>query len=201
MRPIAHSERLIVVVGPSGAGKDSVLAAWRARLPARTLHFATRVVTRRAGASEAHESVDEAGFDALRAVDALATWWQANDLHYGVRWRELSPLADGGWVVLNGSREHLAILRLQAPRLHVVHITAPEAVLARRLAERSREAAPSIERRLARRPGVSAALTLDNSGALASTVDALHRWWCRHAAAGGVASRGDAGRNTPRRSR
>ena len=55
--PIAQSERLLAVVGPSGAGKDSVLAAWRAlqqqqqatpHAPAALPHYARRVITRAA---------------------------------------------------------------------------------------------------------------------------------------------------------
>ncbi|MES2889092.1 MAG: phosphonate metabolism protein/1,5-bisphosphokinase (PRPP-forming) PhnN [Pseudomonadota bacterium] len=177
--PIASAERLLVVVGPSGAGKDSVLRAWRERLSATDAEvaFARRVITRPPEANEAHESVDEEAFARLRAQRALATWWQANGLLYGIRQTELAPLAQGAWVVMNGSRAHLPALRAQAPGLRAVAITAPTEVLAERLAQRGREDAQALAQRLARAPQAEVDLTLCNDGTLADTADALHRWW------------------------
>jgi ribose 1,5-bisphosphokinase len=181
---IAHSERLIVVVGPSGAGKDSVLQAW-AELrhaegePGAALHQAQRVITRPAdGGAEQHEAVSHDDFAALQERGLLATTWQAHGLHYGVRHRELAPLAAGAWVVLNSSRAHLPTLRRQAPRLGLVEITAPPALLAQRLAGRGREDAEAVTLRLQRdAPVVQADLTLVNDSSLLEVAQGLQRWW------------------------
>jgi ribose 1,5-bisphosphokinase len=88
---IAGARRLIVVVGPSGAGKDSVLRGWRAAPDAP--HFAQRVITRAPDATESHEAVVPGDFAGLRAQGLLATWWRAHGLDYGVRRAQLEPLA------------------------------------------------------------------------------------------------------------
>jgi len=173
---ISHGEHLIVVVGPSGAGKDSVLRGWK-RLAGDALHVARRTITRPTDVNEDHESVTGAGFEQLLADDQLATWWHANGLSYGIRRSELAPLARGLWVAMNGSRAHLPVLRAQAPRLHCVEITAPPELLRKRIAERGREGSEDMHFRLSRVLPVKADLTLSNEGALDDTVQALHAWW------------------------
>lgn len=184
---IAGGHRLVVVVGPSGAGKDSVLRAWRASLGAGAPDAARRVITRSPDASESHEAVTPADFAGLRERGLLATWWHGHGLDYGVRRSELAPLADGRWVWLNGSRAHLPALRAQAPGLRVVSVTAPAHLLASRLATRGREGADAREARLARTIAapVQADLGLVNDGDLAACVAALSGWWdaLRHAQA------------------
>lgn len=176
---IVGGERLIVVVGPSGAGKDSVLRGWRAALGADAPGFARRVITRAPDASEAHEAVTPGDFAGLRAQGLLATWWQAHGLDYGVRPCEFEALADGRWVVLNGSRAHLPVLRAQAPGLRIVEVSAPAHVLAQRLATRAREDPQARERRLARASAhaTEADLVLVNDGALQQSVHGLVQWW------------------------
>lgn len=180
---ITHARHLLVVVGPSGAGKDSVLAAWaalRATLPpGPALRTARRTITRPADdGAERHEPVSVDTFEALQREGAFATAWQAHGLGYGVRRAELAPLAEGAWVVLNSSREHLPLLRRQAPGLAVIEITAPEAVRAARLAGRAREDAAAVAARLRRAvPPVHADLTLVNDASLDELARALQRWW------------------------
>lgn len=178
---IPHSERLIVVVGPSGAGKDSVLQAW-AGLRGQSgpqVHQAQRVITRPAdGGAEQHEAVSAEDFAALLAAGALATAWAAHGLSYGVRQRAFAPLALGDWVVLNSSRAHLPTLRRQAPGLSVIEITAPAELRAQRLAGRGREGEGAVAARLAREvPAVGANLTLVNDSSLDEVALALQRWW------------------------
>ena len=176
---IGGAARLIVVVGPSGAGKDSVLRGWRAAGDAP--HFAQRVITRAPDAHEAHEPATAAGFAGLRARGLLATWWQAHGLDYGVRCAQLEPLAQGRWIALNGSRAHLPALRVQAPGLRVVAVEASPEVLAQRLAARGREDATARAARLAREIAtpVDADLHLLNDGDLQRSVATLLRWWQR----------------------
>ena len=178
---IAGARRLIVVVGPSGAGKDSVLRGWRAALGPAAPAIAQRVITREPDATEAHEAVTGSDFAGMRSRGLLATWWQAHGLDYGVRWQQLEALAAGRWVVLNGSRAHLRALRAQAPGLRVVEVSAPAHVRAERLAARAREDSSAREGRLAREIAdrVDADLALVNDGELRHSVDALLRWWQR----------------------
>jgi ribose 1,5-bisphosphokinase len=174
---IAGAPRLIVVVGPSGAGKDSMLRGWRAAPDAP--QFAQRVITRASDVNESHEAASPADFAGLRSQGLLATWWRAHGLDYGVRKSQLEPLAQGRWVVLNGSRAHLPALRAQAPGLRVVEVSAPAPLLAQRLAARAREDASARDRRLARAVAlpVDADFVLVNDGELQHGVDALLRWW------------------------
>jgi len=144
--------RLVYLMGPSGAGKDSVLAWVRERLDAALpVHWARRTVTRHAAAGgEAHEAVDEERFHLLRERGALAMHWRANGLAYGVRHEELAALRGGGWVFVNGSREHFAQALRDFPGLRGVHITAHPEVLRQRLLARGRESAEAVAARLAR---------------------------------------------------
>ena len=176
LHPIAHSQRLLVVVGPSGAGKDSVLRAWR-RLAGDALHVTRRVITRPADVNEDHESVTGAAFEALLANGQLATWWRANGLSYGIRQSEFAPLSQCRWVAMNGSRAHLPTLRTQAPELCCIEITAAPQVLRARIAARRREGSEDMSARLSRQLPIDADLTLTNDGALNDTVRALDAWW------------------------
>jgi ribose 1,5-bisphosphokinase len=166
-----HRGRLIYVVGPSGAGKDSLLEWMRARLPADAgVRVARRTITRPAGAGgEDHIAATDAQFDAALARGEFALHWRANGHRYGVG-REIEQwLADGESVVVNGSREYLTVAKVKFPQLEAVHVVAPAAVLEARLARRSRERPDEAGRRLqrtARMPDTTrdAALLLVNDG-------------------------------------
>lgn len=184
------SARLIVVVGPSGAGKDSLLTLWRASLPFwQRPHLARRSITRPAEAGaqvhEAHEALTPEQFVAMARAGAFALRWQAHGLHYGIRHAQLAPLSRGGWVLLNGSRAHLPLLRLAAPRARVLLVDAPEALRAARLQARGREPAPAHAARLQRQlPGVGQVgpapdLHIVNDRSLADAAAQLQAWWLR----------------------
>ena len=167
------SGRLVYCMGPSGAGKDSLLDWLRHHLPAaHAPHWARRTINRTAApGGEAHESVDAAAFQQLRAQQAFALHWEANGLHYGVRHAELAPLSQRRWVVVNGSRAYLPQALQSHPDLVAVHITASPDVLRRRLATRGRESAAQIEARVRRAanyqpPPHAAAVEVHNDGAL-----------------------------------
>jgi ribose 1,5-bisphosphokinase len=172
------NERLIYVMGPSGAGKDSVLAglqaAWSAAAP---LHWARRTITRSAQpGGEAHEPADPQAFAALHEAGAFAMHWQANGLCYGIRHTELAPLRQGAWVLVNGSRAWLPELQRRWPGATLVFIGASPQVLAQRLAARGREDPAAIAQRLARQVPVAlpeGAIRIDNDHQLADAVQAL----------------------------
>lgn len=143
---------LILVVGPSGAGKDTLLAGARAALaddPAFV--FARRDITRDPDPDgEDHRSVSEAEFDHNKAAGLYLLDWTAHGLRYGVPAALQSRRDIGVHVIANGSRATLDRARVQLAPVRVVVITAPPAVLRARLAERGREPADAIEARVAR---------------------------------------------------
>lgn len=146
------NHRLVYTIGPSGAGKDSLLGWLRAHLSADApVAFAQRTVTRAADAGgEAHEACSEAQFLQWRDAGLFALHWQANGLHYGVRHTALAPLAQGHCVFVNGSREYLPEAQRQRPRLTVLYITTTPETLRQRLLARGREDGPEMAVRLAR---------------------------------------------------
>lgn len=167
---------LYAIVGPSGVGKDTLMEAAAARLPAVSL--VRRVITRpEAAGGERFEGVSPAEFAARQARGEFALHWQAHGLSYGIP-ASIRPRLDAGETLLfNGSRAALPAALAAFPGLRVIHVTARPEVLAARLAERGRETAAEIAKRLERArldplPGIEM-LELDNSGALEDAVSAL----------------------------
>jgi ribose 1,5-bisphosphokinase len=172
--------RLIYLMGPSGAGKDSLLLAAREPLQARGCRIARRVITRSAEAvGEDALAVTEAEFERLRRNGAFALDWQANGLHYGISRQIDDWLAAGEDVLVNGSRGYLAEARKRYPQLRPVLLTVALPVLRERLLARGRESPEEIEARLARNQRFQSAAEqdeaqlLDNSGPLEQTVQRL----------------------------
>ncbi|MCC5971981.1 MAG: phosphonate metabolism protein/1,5-bisphosphokinase (PRPP-forming) PhnN [Pararhodobacter sp.] len=155
--------RVFAVVGPSGAGKDTLIAGV---CGAGGPHWVRRVITRAAQpGGEPFEGVSEAEFQRRLAADEFVLHWRAHDLAYGLPRTGFTPLAEGRDVLFNGSRAMLKQAAQAFPGLCVIHITAPPEVLAARLAARGRESGAQIAERLARDaplpPGLPV-ITIDN---------------------------------------
>ncbi|QND52080.1 phosphonate metabolism protein/1,5-bisphosphokinase (PRPP-forming) PhnN [Phyllobacterium sp. 628] len=166
---MASHGRVVLNVGPSGAGKDRLIDYARDRLRADPrFHFVRRIISRPAGAGEDHQPVDRDEFDRRVLEGRFALHWQAHGLSYGITseidgWLERSDV-----VVANGSRAVLSEARRRYPQLLVVHVTAPMDVLAKRLVERGSENLESVRQRLIRgdqHPVEGAdVVQIDNSG-------------------------------------
>jgi len=171
--------RLVLVVGPSGVGKDSLLAAARTHFSDNpAVVFPRRVITRPADAGgENHIAVDDPTFDRLLREKGLALYWDAHGLSYGIPVSILSDLKRGAVVVVNTSRAIVDDVRTRFPGTVIVSITAAPGRVAERLALRGREAATEIARRLERADALSVAgpdvVEIDNSGDLAVAEAAL----------------------------
>jgi ribose 1,5-bisphosphokinase len=160
---------LVLVVGPSGAGKDTLLAVAKAALAADARFvFPKRVVTRIADtAAEDHDSVTPEQFAAAKAHGAYALSWDAHGLSYGLPASLETDLATGRVVVFNASRAAVAAATAKYP-VRVIVVDASPEVRALRLAGRGRETSAEIALRLSREVEASLpdAIRIDNSGAL-----------------------------------
>jgi phosphonate metabolism protein PhnN/1,5-bisphosphokinase (PRPP-forming) len=163
---------IFAVVGPSGAGKDTLIAG---AMAARSdLRLVRRVITRPTEAGgENFEGVSAQEFVLRRERGDFALHWEAHGLSYGI---PKAQVEGTGNVIFNGSRAALPAALAAFPGLRVIVIIAPDAVLAARLAARGRETASDIEARLQRAgfalpDGISAQMVV-NDGSL---VDGIAR--------------------------
>ena len=164
--------RLVAVVGPSGVGKDSLIAAMVAARP--ILRVARRCVTRPEEAGgEPFEGIGRAEFEMRRDAGAFALHWEAHGLLYGIPEDELRG---GGDVLANLSRGVLAEAARLFPGLVVLSVCAPPEVVEARLRARGREDAGDVARRLARAapppPESVRVVAVDNGGALQDAASA-----------------------------
>jgi len=146
---------LVLVVGPSGAGKDTLLEAARRKLADNPrFRFVRRVITRPADAGgEAHEAVSPEEF----ARRSFALQWQAHGLSYGI---PIEAIDDRAVVVVNVSRTVIAEAAQRFP-VKVIEVSAPTDVLAARLAFRQRESASDVAARLSRHVAMPPSVTVD----------------------------------------
>lgn len=142
--------RLVLVVGPSGAGKDTLIAQARGLCGNTDVVFPRRVVTRPAGAAEDHDSMEDDAFDRAVARGDFSIWWSAHGLKYGIPISIESDIYAGRSVVCNVSRAVVAEVRHRFAQVVVVLITAPAEVLAARLAQRLRATDGPVAARLSR---------------------------------------------------
>jgi len=140
------------VVGPSGAGKDSLIEGARAHLGETGRYvFARRTITRPTGApGEDHNGVTEDQFRSSVSAGEFLITWEAHGLSYGLSTDLLTALSNGRNVIANGSRKMIRELAGLVPRLVVVEVTASVDVLAARILARGRETALQARARVMR---------------------------------------------------
>jgi len=173
---------LVLVVGPSGVGKDTLIDGARAALAHDpSIVFPRREITRPADAGgEDHQPVTPVEFQARRSADAYALAWEAHGLGYGVPAAILADLDAGRTIVVNVSRGIIDTARRLA-RVRVLSLTVPADILRQRLAARGRETVEDIEARVARATAFAVSgpdvVTVVNDGsietALARVLDAI----------------------------
>jgi ribose 1,5-bisphosphokinase len=154
---------IFAVVGPSGAGKDTLIRGALATRP--DLRLLRRVITRPTEAGgEDHEGISAQDFRLRQQRGEFALYWDAHGLSYGIPKAQLDAPGD---VIFNGSRAALPQASRTFPDLRVILVTAPVEALAARLARRGRESEAEIRARLTRAsfslpPGIEAAVVVND---------------------------------------
>jgi ribose 1,5-bisphosphokinase len=158
--------RLVLVVGPSGAGKDTLIGLARAACADdRNIVFPRRVVTREASSFEDNLCVDGEAFGQALARGDFAVHWDAHGHCYALPGTVNDDIRAGRTVVANVSRTVVERLRRSYADVVVVAVTAPPDILAARLAARARSSDGAIDHRLRRAVDDAAAdVTIVNVG-------------------------------------
>ena len=143
--------RLLLVIGSSGAGKDTLLGLAKAAcIDDMNIVFPRRVVTREASSSEDNESLSPDAFQRALQQGAFAMHWEAHGHCYALPKAIDDDIRAGRTVIVNVSRMVVEAIRRSYADVVVVSITAPPQILAERLATRARSSDGQIEARLRR---------------------------------------------------
>lgn len=167
---------LVLVVGPSGAGKDTLLDAARAHLRGDDRYiFVRRMITRPSDAGgEDHQAISRDAFAAKAEQGQFLLHWQAHGLGYGLPASYEALRQAGHILIANVSRQVVAPAEQDLSPVKTICVTAPAKVRAERMAARGREAQDEIERRLLREEALGSPLPgahmVDNSRSLTEGV-------------------------------
>ena len=143
--------RLVLVVGPSGAGKDTLIGLAREACAGdASIVFPRRVVTREASTFEDNEQVSVEDFRRGRNDGEFSMHWEAHGHGYALRRAVDDDIRAGRTVVTNVSRTVIEVMRRTYADVLVVSITAPPEILRERLAARARGSDGQLSDRLGR---------------------------------------------------
>lgn len=181
LNPSLAPGRLWYVMGPSGAGKDSLLRGACEYLAGRAeVRFARRYITRPAElGGEDHIALSPPEFDDMVASGRFLLHWRSHGYAYGIGIEIQDWLREGVDVCVNGSRAYLSTAESVVPTLIPVLVRVDPQRLRGRLQQRGRESSAEIEARLRRSDELEApahAIALDNDGSLNEAIATL----CRH---------------------
>lgn len=160
--------RLILIVGPSGAGKDTLIGLVRtACADDPSVVFPRRKITREASPFEENDFVSPEEFEQQLKRGEFGMNWRAHGLSYGVPRSMIDDIRAGSTVIVNVSRTMIEIARDAYSSVQVVSVTAPPDVLAARLVARQRKSDGQISERVHRTVGdggVEPDFIIDNVG-------------------------------------
>jgi guanylate kinase len=147
----AAGAQLVIISGPSGVGKDTIIDALRARPRDPDYHYVVTCTTRCPRPGEvpgvSYQFLTDAEFHALRAAGELL---EANEVHenwYGTPRRDVAEaLAAGHDVILKIDVQGAQVVKERVPDALLVFIVPPSLeALFQRLRSRATESADELE--------------------------------------------------------
>ena len=144
--------RLVVIVGPSGSGKDTLIAWLRRRLGDwPDVLFVRRTVTRLADTElEDHDTMSPAEFRQAERDGRFAVTWGAHGLRYALPSSARDHVRQGGIAVANGSRKAVGDIERAFGNILLIRLAIDPDVLRERLRGRGRETPAEIDQRIER---------------------------------------------------
>lgn len=163
---------LILVVGNSGSGKDSIIngASEKYPLNLKKVYIVKRYITRPPSENEDNYLISSEEFNEMGKQGKFALQWHIYGLDYGVSIEIEDWLKNGHTVIVNVSRTIINDTRKKYKNLKVVFIDVPFEITLQRLKSRERESKQGLKERIERARNnqkfPEADFEIDNSGEL-----------------------------------
>ena len=168
---------LILIVGNSGSGKDSIMNGVKEKFPSelKSLYLAQRFITRPSSDTEDNFAVTPEDFKIMSLKGGFALEWHIYGLDYGVPIEIDDWLKKGHPVLVNVSRSIVKKARDTYQNILVVFIEVPFEITLKRIKERARESGEKLEERIQRakknQSFPEADFIVDNSGDLEDAIN------------------------------
>ena len=168
---------LVLVVGNSGSGKDSIMKGVKERFPSelKSLYLTQRFITRPSSDTEDNISITPEEFKKMSLQGGFGLEWHIYGLDYGVPIEIDDWMKNGHLVLVNVSRSIVKKARDIYQNILVVFIEVPFEITLKRIKERARESGERLEERIQRakknQSFPDADFIVDNSGDLEDAIN------------------------------
>ncbi len=136
-------QKIVLIVGASGVGKDSLLKIIKSRIDA---NFVKRYITRIPDENESNYFIDEEAFSILKNNNYFVSSWYAHGNSYAIAHNQIK----NGLNIISISRNAIKDFEKIFQDVITINITVPKETLRERLKKRGRETFEEIENRLNR---------------------------------------------------
>jgi len=170
---------LILVVGNSGSGKDSIMKGVKNKFASdkRSLYLSQRYITRPSSDTEDNIAISPEEFRKISLKGMFALEWHIYGLDYGIPIEIDDWLEKGDIVLVNVSRSIVKEARDIYQNIKVVFVEVPFDITLKRIKERARESREGLEMRIQRakknQTFPDADFIVDNSGDLEDAINKL----------------------------
>lgn len=135
---------IILIVGASGVGKDSLLKIAKNEL--KNFNFIKRYITRKADENEKNNFMSIKEFQKAKSEGFFISTWNAHGFYYGISKEDIKE----GVNCISVSRGAIKDFEEKYENVITLHVSISRRELENRLTKRGRESADEIQKRLAR---------------------------------------------------
>jgi ribose 1,5-bisphosphokinase len=135
--------KIVLIVGPSGAGKDTLLRNIKDKIDANIIK---RYITRKPTPDESNYFLDIEAFEILEKNGFFISTWRAHNNRYGIPKNQIKD----GLNIISISRGTIKNFEEKDKNVTTIEVTVPKEILYERLKKRGREGEENIKKRLNR---------------------------------------------------